>query len=191
MTIKIHHKVLLIIGLVLLVVAAVFFSVKCQKVGTMLSVFGSIASLYAIIEALVRIKSIKEETRDIKQALSIKVESMNRKETTEQINKHIEVISKIQGYISARNHEAAVILMEQLLVFLQSLKCNPTTETSDKEEIARFIKQLKTDLNNVRCESGMLAVGTGLNYKTLTKHFTDIEEYLTQVSQQNHFRDDQ
>lgn len=82
MTIKIHHKVLLILGFVLLVVAAVFFSVKCQKVGTVLSVLGSIASLYAIIEALVRIKTIKEETRDIKQALNIKVESMNRKETT-------------------------------------------------------------------------------------------------------------
>ena len=191
MTIKVHHKILLVLGFVLLVVAAVFFSVKCQTVGTVLSVLGSIASLYAIVEALVRIKSIKDETRDIKQALSVKVESLNRKETTEQINKHVEVISRMQGYISARNHEAAVILMEQLLVFLQALRCNPTTEASDKEEIARIIKQFKTDMNNVRCASGLLTAGTGLNYKTLTKHFTDIEDFLTQVSQQNHFRDDQ
>ncbi len=116
---------------------------------------------------------------------------MNRKETTEQINKHIEVISRIQGYISARNHEATVILMEQLMVFLQSLKCNPTTDSSDKVEIAKIIKLLKMDLNNVRYESGMRPDGTGLNYKLLTKHFTDMEDFLTQVSQQNHFRDDQ
>ena len=191
MTLKIHHKILLVGGFILLLVAAILYSVKCQTVGTVLSVMGSIASLYAIIVALFRIKSIKKETKDIKQALSTKIESLNRKETTEQINKHIEVISRIQGYINARNHEAAVILMEQLLVFLQSLKCNPTTDSSDKVEIAKIIKLLKMDLSNIRYESGLRPDDTGLNYKLLTKHFTDMEDFLTPVSQQNHFRDDQ
>lgn len=191
MTIKIHHKYLLIGGFILLAGAAVFFSLKCQTVGTILSVLGSIASLYAIIEALIRIKSIKDETKSIKEALSNKITSMNLKETTEQINKHIEVVSRIQGYIGVRNHEASVILMEQMLVFLQSLKCNPTTKPSDVIEIQKYIRLLKIDLNNVRIESGMGPNGAGLNYVLLTKHFTELEDYLTQVSQQNHFRNDQ
>lgn len=190
MTFKIHHKYLLIGGFVLLTGAAVFFSLKCQTVGTILSVLGSIASLYAIIEALVRIKSIKDETQSIKEALSDKIASMNLKETTEQINKHIEVVSRIHGYIGARNHEASVILMEQMLVFLQSLKCNPSTEPSDVDTIQKFIKQLKIDLNNVRIECALGPKGVGLNYVSLTKHFTELEDFLTQVSQQNHFKND-
>lgn len=190
MTIKIHHKYLLVGGFVLLAGAAVFFSLKCETVGSVFSVLGSIASLYAIIEALVRIKSIKDETQDIKNALNERIASMNLKETTEQINKHIEVVSRIQGYIGARNHDASVILMEQILVFLQSLKCNPTTDSSDVIEIQKFIKLLKIDLNNVRIEIGMGPNGAGLNYVLLTKHFTELEDYLTQMSQQNHFRND-
>lgn len=174
----------------LLAGAAVFLSLRCQTVGTVLSVLGSIASLYAIIEALAHIKSIRDETQNIKNALSDKIATMNLKETTEQINKHIEVVSRIQGFISARNHDASVILMEQMLVFLQSLKCNPTTVSSDVKEIQKYIKVLKIDLNNVRVESAMGPNGVGLNYSLLTKHFTELEDYLTQVSQQNHFRYD-
>jgi hypothetical protein len=190
MTINIHHKHVLVGGFVLLAGAAVFFSLRCQTVGTVLSVLGSIASLYAIIEALVHIKSIKDETQSIKNALSEKIATMNLKETTEQINKHIEIVSRIPGFIGARNHDASVILMEQMLVFLQSLKCNPTTDSSDVKEIQKYIKVLKIDLNNVRVESAMGPNGAGLNYSLLTKHFTELEGYLTQVSQQNHFRYD-
>lgn len=190
MTIIIHHRYILIGGFLLLAGAAVFLSLKYSTVGTVFSVLGSIASLYAIIEALVHIKSIKDETQGIKNALGEKITTMNLKETTEQINKHIEVVSRIQGFIGSRNHDASVILMEQMLVFLQSLKCNPTTDSSEVEEIQKYIKQLKMDLNNVRIESGMGPNGAGLNYSLLTRHFTELEDYLTQISQQNHFRND-
>lgn len=191
MKLIIHHKILLYLVFVLLTSVALFFSFKYETVGTTLSILGSIASLYAIIEALVRIKSITEETKSIKEALSDKIEAMNLNETTEQINKHIEVISRIHSYIGRRNHDAVVILMEQLLVFLRSLNCNPTTKQSDVEEIQRFLKLLKVDLNNVRIITGDNLTDTRLNYKLLTKHFTDLEDFLTQVSLKNHFRDGQ
>ena len=66
MKLIIHHKILLYLVFVLLTSVALFFSFKYETVGTTLSILGSIASLYAIIEALVRIKSITEETKSIK-----------------------------------------------------------------------------------------------------------------------------
>ena len=179
----------LIVGFVLLAIASLFFSIKWQIAGTILSALGSIASLYAIIEALAKVKSLKDETHSIKVALDDKIGSMNLKETTEQINKNIQIIARIQGYINAREHEAAILLMEQLLVFLQSLSCNPTTEESVVEDLKKYNKQLKIDLNNVRIENSTPA-GAGLKYNLLITHFTELENYLTLVSQQNHFKND-
>lgn len=180
----------LILGFVLFAIAAVLFSLKWQKAGTILSALGSIASLYAIIEALARVKSLKKETHSIKVALDEKIDSMNLKETTEQINKNIQVVARIQDFIRIRNHEAAVVLMEQLLVFLQSLKCNPTTESEVVTEIQKYIKALNLDMRNLRLAFGDNVDSSGLNYTLLTKHFTDLEDFLTLVSQQNHFRND-
>ena len=81
--------------------------------------------------------------------------------------------------------------MEQLLGFLQSLNCNPTTEDAVIKTLKEYIKRLKMDINNVRVEVADEINGTGLNYKQLTKNFTDLEDYLTYISQQNHFKNDQ
>ena len=179
----------LILGFVLLAISALLFSLKWQIAGTILSALGSIASLYAIIEALARVKSLKDETRSIKMALDEKIDSMNLKETSEQINKNIQIIDRIQGYINARELEAAILLMEQLLVFIQSLSCNPTTDESVVDDLKKYNKQLKIDLNNVRIEKSTPA-GTGLKYNLLITHFTELENYLALVSQQNHFKND-
>lgn len=180
----------IILAFVLLALAALFFSLKWPVAGTILSALGSIASLYAIIEAFVRIKSIDEETHSIKTALDKKVTSLNLKETTEQINKNIQIVSRILDFIKIRNHEAAVVLMEQLLVFLQSLKCNPTTTAEVVNEIQKYIKALNSDMRNLRLVFGDTAVSESVNYTQLTKHFTDLEDYLTFISQQNHFKND-
>ena len=193
MKFSIEDRRILIGGFILLAVAALFFSLKYETAGTVLSVLGSIASLYAIVEALFRIKTIKEETHTIQTALNQKVHSLNLKETTEQINKKIQIVSRIQDFISIRNHEAAVVLMEQLLVFLQSLKCNPTTEAEVANEIQKYIKILNSDIRNLRAVFGLRVDvdEPGVKYPLITKHFTDLEEYLTSVSQQNHFKHDQ
>ena len=75
----IENKRILICGFVLLAVAALFFSFKCPKIGTALSALGSMASLYAIIGALARVKSLKDETHDIKEALNENIETLNLK----------------------------------------------------------------------------------------------------------------
>ena len=65
MKLLIDNKILLIFVFILLALAALFFSLKYQEIGTMMSALGSIASLYAIIEALARVKTLKDETADI------------------------------------------------------------------------------------------------------------------------------
>lgn len=187
----IENKRILICGFMLLAVAALFFSFKCPKIGTVLSALGSIASLYAIIVTLARIKTLKDETYDIKEALNGKIETLNLKETTEQINKNIQIVARIQGFINSRNHDAAIILMEQLLSFLQLLNCNPTTEDTVVDDLKKYIKQLKIDIRNTRVEVGAGPNEMGLNYKLLTMHFTELEDFLTKVAQQNHFKNDQ
>lgn len=185
-----NRRFWLVLGFLLLIIAAILFTLKWQVAGTILSAIGSIASLYAIIEAFFRIKSIDKETQSIKTALDNKVKSLNLKETTEQINKNIQIVSRIQDFIRIRNHEAAVVLMEQLLLFLQFLKCNPTTEEEVATEIQKYIRALNSDIRNLRLVFGDEVAETGLNYALLTKHFTDLEDYLTLISQQNHFKND-
>lgn len=183
----ITRRRLLIVIFVILCVLAVVFSIKCIFVGTIISILGSIASLYTIIETLNRVKSIEEQNTEIKEAVNNTVSKAHKQETTEQINKYIEVIARIISYIEVRNAEAALLKIEELQVFLHNVQYNPTTDAEVKKMLDKQHKTMNRDILILRDKNHHEPFPKDADSKELTKHFESLRCTLLNYSQQIHF----
>lgn len=181
------NKIILVVVFLLLCGLAVYFSVQCFTVGTIISALGSIASLYAIIEALIRVRSIEQLNNEINQNVKLKIASINKKETTEQINKYIEVIARIQAFITLRNADAALLKIEELQLFLHNLQCNPTTTEDLKAEVSRHIRIVKQDSVILMAKESNEPFPKDADCKALNLHFENLHVTLMKYSQQIHF----
>lgn len=182
-----RNRICLIAAFIVLCVLAVYFSIKCITVGTIISALGSIASLYAIIEAIVKVKSIEQQNNEIKNAVDLKIATINKQETTEQINKYIEVIARIQSFINLRNADATLLKIEELQLFLHNIHCNPTTTKEFKEEVAKHIRTIQQDANILRTKESNESFPKDADCKTLNRHFGNLHATLMHYSQQIHF----
>lgn len=179
-------KLLLSILFAIVLSASVYFAYKHDKVGVILSAAGSIASLYAIIISLFEVKSIQEETENIKKAVEDKTTLVNKQETCEQINKHIETINIIARFVGNFNADAALIKIESLQVFYHGLQNNPTTPEDVKKMIAKHQRALKMDIDVLR-ELQQGSNAEKLDTKILTRHLDEAKDTLMMISQQIHF----
>lgn len=182
-----RNRICLIAAFVVLCGLAVYFSIKCNTIGTVISALGSIASLYAIIEALAKVKSIERQNNEIKDAVNQKITEINRQETSEQIQKYIEVIARIQSFINLRNADAALLKIEELQLFLHNIHCNPTTTKEFKEEITKHIRTIQQDANILRTKESNEPFPKDADCKTLNRHFGNLHATLMHHSQQIHF----
>lgn len=172
---------------IILSASAVICSIKCLKIGTAISALGSIASLYAIIEALIRVKTIEEQNVQIKDAVDSKITSLNKQETTEQINKYIETIARILSYIEVRNAEAALLKIEELQFFLHNIQSNPTSTDDTRKTFSRYLKTIKQDALVLRDKNQFEQFPKDADCTQLNKHFEDLRDSLMSYSQQIHF----
>lgn len=182
-----RNRIILIAAFVVLCGLAVYFSIKCITVGTVISALGSIASLYAIIEALVKVKSIEQQNKEMKNAVDLKLATINKQEITEQINKYIEVIARIQSFINLRNADAALLKIEELQLFLHNLHRNPTVTKEQKEEVTKHIRTLRQDEIILRTKENNEPFPRDADCKTLHQHFGNLHATLMDYSQQIHF----
>lgn len=181
------RKILLISVFVVLCLLAIFCSIKNNTVGTVISSVGSIASLYAIIEAFHKVKSIEKQNAEIKSAVDTKIVALNKLETTEQISKYIESIARIQAFINFRNADAALLKIEELQLFLHNIQCNPTTTDETKSDITKHIRTLKQDVIVLMSKEQNETFPQDADCKTLNRHFESLQELLMKYSQQIHF----
>lgn len=182
-----RKRIYLIAVFVVLCGLAVYFSNKCDKIGAIISAVGSIASLYAIIEAFFKVKSIEQQNKEIKNAVDRKIATINKQETTEQINKYIEVIARIQSYVNLRNADAALLKIEELQLFLHNIHCNPTTTKEFKEDVAKHIRTIQQDANILRTKESNEPFPKDADCMTLNRHFGNLHATLMHYSQQIHF----
>lgn len=180
-------RAFLIFIFIVLCLLAVRYSLQCDTVGIIISSVGSIASLYAIIEAFVKVKSIETQNKEIKAAVSDRIIVINKKETAEQINKYIEVISRIQAFINLRNADAALLKIEELQLFLYNLQCNPTTSQDMKATLSKHIRILKQDAIVLLSKNQGEAFPIDADCKELNRNFEAIHDILMKYSQQIHF----
>ena len=177
----------LILLFVVLCGLAVYCSLKCDVVGTIISALGSIASLYAITEALYKVKSIERQNKEIKEAVNQKIIAINRQETKEHINKYIEVISRIQSFINLRNADAALLKIEDLQFFLHNIQSNPTTTDEMKKDVSKHIRVIRQDSLVLRSREVNEPFPQDADCKILNSHLEDLHITLMKHSQQIHF----
>lgn len=120
-------------------------------------------------------------------AVNQKILAINRQETTEQINKYIEVIARIQSFINMRNADAALLKFEELQLFLHNIRYNPTTTDNIKESIAKHIRVIKQDSLVLRSRESNESFPRDADCKSLNRHLEDLHATLMQHSQQIHF----
>ena len=181
------NKILLVVIFVALCFLVVYFSIRCNTVGTIISALGSIASLYAIVEAFIKVKTIEQQNIEIKKSVEQKILAINKQETTEQINKYIEVIARIQAFINLRNADAALLKIEELQLFLHNVQCNPTTEDDVKKEITKHIRIIKQDSLVLRSRECNEPFPKDADCKSLNLHLENLHSALMKYSQQIHF----
>ena len=176
-----------ILAFIAFAISAVIFSLKSQTIGTIISALGSIASLYAIIEAIISVKSIEEQNNQIQQAIENKIGIINKQETSELINKYIEVLSRVQDYITQRNAEAAIIKIEEVQSFLHNLQSNPTTPLELKTAISKHIKNANKDVAVLRNRNPREQFPKDVDCKVLITNLGALHETLMDYSQKIHF----
>ena len=180
----------LIIVLILIAIVAVVLSLICceeSKIFTIISVTGSIASIYAIVEIIIQANSVKKQGKEIQDAVQSKIHSINKQHTSELVCKNVELITNIQSFINNRNADAAIIKIDELQTFLNSLIANPTTGEETKTKIDTFIKRLVSDKSVLRAKNEGENFPGDANVKLLQKHFDDLHLFLDAYSQEIHF----
>lgn len=177
----------LLIPFIILCIFSVICSIKCLLIGTIISILGSIASLYTLIEALNQVKTIEKQNAEIRKAIDATICKANKQETTEQINKYIEVIARIISYIEVRNAEAALLKIEELQVFMHNVQHNPTTDQEAKKLLAKQHKTMIRDVLVLRDKNQNEPFPKDADSKELTKHFENLRDTLLHYSQQIHF----
>lgn len=175
---------------VVLTIASIFFSIKCETMGTIISAIGSIVSVCAIIHALVKFQSVETQTKEINAALNANLAALNKKETTELVNKYVEVIGRIQHFITLRHADAAVLKIEELQVFLQNILCNPTVQDDVKATIRKQYRKLSSDATLLRQKSPNDPFPQDADCMELSKHFEALRDTLIYLSQNIHFSND-
>lgn len=176
-----------ILAFIAFAISAVIFSLKSQTIGTIISSLGSIASLYAIIEAIISVKSIEEQNNQIQQAIENKIGIINKQETSELINKYVEVLSRVQDYITQRNAEAAIIKIEEVQSFLHNLQSNPTTPPEVKMALSKHIKYMNKDVAVLRNRNHNEQFPKDVDCKVLITNLGALHETLMDYSQKIHF----
>lgn len=172
---------------IIFAVLAVIFSLNNKKVSAIISSLGSIASLYAIIEALISVKSIEDQNNQIQKAIESKVGIINKQETSELINKYIEVLSRVQDYITQRNAEAAIIKIEEVQSFLHNLQSNPSTPPEVKMALSKHIKYMNKDVAVLRNRNHNEQFPKDVDCKVLITNLGALHETLMDYSQKIHF----
>ena len=93
-----------------------------KKVGTIISVIGSMASIYAIVETILRITSISQKQEKIREEINKKVFFLDKRESIMDISQHAEICSDAINMLRAENIEATLIHLEKLNQFVIQIK---------------------------------------------------------------------
>lgn len=183
-----HKKRIFYTFFALIVTAiALFFSLRetgCKQiVGTVLSVVGSMASIYGIIEAILKIRSVAEEQKSIKLVVETKIETLDKQSIGMTLSQHVEMCNYVIMMLQKDNAEASVIYLNALRDFFMELEAIPVLALKGDTEIKRKQNMLKSDLSKLRSVRTM----SDLDMETKNKMINNLEnlqEYLCRFSKQ-------
>lgn len=183
-----HKKRIFYTFFALIVTAiALFFSLRetgCKQiVGTVLSVVGSMASIYGIIEAILKIRSVAEEQKSIKLAVETKIETLDKQSIGMTLSQHVEMCNHVIMMLQKDNAEASVIYLNALRDFFMELEAIPVLALKGDAEIRRKQNMLKSDLSKLRSVRTMSDLDMETKNKMIN-NLSNLQEYLCRFSKQ-------
>lgn len=115
-----------------------------------ISVVGSIASIYAIIIAVMELKTVKQSAEATKKAVEQKMENVNQLLTFAEVEKHLQICSSINVSLKTNQYEAVALKLEELKKILLEIKNNRSISDKDTAKIQSLVMKLGSDITAVR-----------------------------------------
>lgn len=190
---KNHKKrIIYTVSALVLTVVALFFSLdetgNKQIVATVISVLGSMASIYGIIEAVLKIHSVAEEQKSIRLAIETKVETLDKRSIGMTLSKHSETCDHAIRMLQDDKIEASVIYINILRDFFIELEAIPVLNLKDDEGLKSMQDMLKSDLSKLRNVRTMQELGQKTKSKMIS-NVSNLQEYLCRFSKHLQYED--
>ncbi len=152
-----------------------------KKVGTIISVIGSMASIYAIVETILRITSISQKQEKIREEINKKVIFLDKRESIMDISQHAEICSDAINMLRAENIEATLIHLEKLNQFVIQIKTIPSLRLKDDNELQKLCNRLAVDLSTLRNVDPETKRGLLLTKSNIIERCSELQQYLCKL----------
>lgn len=174
-------RIVAILFALLLTIVSVFLTLTDESedkiVGTIISIVGSAASIYAIFETFVKIKTVSQEQDKIRKEILDKVSFLDKRETMERIAQHLEICTSSINMLRADNIEASLIHIDKLNQFILELMSVPALNLSTDRDLKKYSSRMVVDLSALRNVNPKLGIDS-LTKGNMIDRFTELQQYL-------------
>lgn len=139
---------------------------------------GSVASIYAIIIALLELKSVKQSTEEIRKAVAAKTKEISSFLTYAEIEKRKEMCNSIYNSINGCQYEAAAMKLDDIRILLIEMRENRSGRI-DKGAMNKLISDIGNDSVNLR---NCWMTKEELDSKIIFKHINSVSNVLSNLS---------
>lgn len=146
-----------------------------------ISVIGSVASIYAIGEAIYQIRSVKQEQECIKNAINEKIIFVENKDVAMNLSQHIETCDHAIKMMKNENMEATRIYLQSLFSFTIDLESISSLNLKGDKELKKKQNSLKVDLSKIRNAKSSSDIDE-LTRIRMINSWGDLQEYFTRLS---------
>lgn len=144
-----------------------------------ISGFGSIASIYAIIVAIIELKSVKKTTEETKAAVNNRLKEINHFLSYADVERHVEMCASITPYLQGVQYEAAALRLEELKKILLEIKNNKAFTEKSSYDISQMVARIGTDITALRSK---WTSKEDINSATVITHVIEVSTFLQEIS---------
>lgn len=148
-----------------------------KRIGTIISIVGSVASIYAIGETFVKIKTMSQEQEKIRKEILDKVSFLDKREMMESVAQHLEICTSSINMLRADNIEASLIHIDKLNQFILELMSVPALNLSTDRDLKKYSSRMVADLSALRNVNPKLGIDS-LTKGIMIDRFTELQQYL-------------
>lgn len=148
-----------------------------KRIGTIISIVGSVASIYAIGETFVKIKTMSQEQEKIRKEILDKVSFLDKREMMESVAQHLEICTSGINMLRADNIEASLIHIDKLNQFILELMSVPALNLSSDIDLKKYSSRMVADLSTLRNVNPNQRIDS-LTKGNMIDRFTELQQYL-------------
>ena len=148
---------------------------------TIISVVGSMASIYGIVDAIIRIRSVAKEQTAMKSIVNKKVEDLDKRTAAMTLNHHTETCEHAIEMVKCGNIEATLIHLKVLRDFFIELENIPSLSLKNDKDVKRKQISLKSDLSKLR-NIKQISELDAETISSMIDRWTNLQDYISRLS---------